>query len=491
MEMQPRGMQSKFEVNHAAHLDQLLALFAERKGENTIWILSLKIKSTFCCHQTAKLWQVLSHSNSNITRLELIEDEPDALIGSLVARVVKRWCEEVPTKVQDKRTLILRLNEYNTQKTREAFTDLRGALETPRNGVTDVEIAFSSSAVGACRLLLQPVLQNPNNEVAKLTLEYVDYFSDKEAKALSLGLCSENCKVKSFEVMHVHLTPIGSLALLESLYDQQHLEELRWTGNNPNWTEADITLFVNCLSKLLERPMNRLRSLSLTMRAWQQNDVLILTKALMNEHCQVVGIACDLHGIKEHAPNQLFDAFRHSNNRLRSLVIDELPIPAAGAVKVALKDENCKLRNLCIRCSPEKVTKAIASALTSRHLQTLFLGTVTSAVLRALTKSFLSRDNRITRLHLDCVDMRYLTTWPEFCQAVRISNVVFVSPSLCPFFKAFNSPFFCVLHTLLSVRSTPRLGRNAWVRLLPFQDYIFSIADTLDWPLDDLRLNRN
>lgn len=456
------------------------------------------------------LWQVLSHPYCKITDLHLEEDPRNGFGAFGTMSAVRRWCQTVRPK--SPRTLGLVL--YSVATTDKAFNnlmmttldDLRRALQSPNNGVYKLVLFGGFSDWRFCELALKPILQDPHNVVTDLVL-ICTCFLNSEAKALTEALASPNLKLRAFRIAGpVPLTFDEATSLLAGLEVLPCLERLAWSvrterhrlqpdGTSYPLNKEEKHSFISHLTRLMVKPGNILRSIRLTNEEWDADHASMVAAALASEHCRVEELRCELGANQTDANLIITDAIFRSNNRIKVL---ELSIRdedrTAEIFEKHLQNSACKLESLAIPFRGQRTALVIAKMLevpNSSRLRVLDVGRQSSMVFLAFTKSLRSHHNNLRVLHLYDDGALNERMRRDFYCALRISNVTDVRDALrgpyYPFTMAFNDPFFLVLHALLSIKQFPRLGQFTWIRVLPLQDFILRIANTLGWPLDDLR----
>lgn len=482
-------------IKNLADAKRLLAKLDAEKDGNKIAGLLVCLRDDFLSDEKDGIWQILSHPYSKIDSVSVMEWDPNASVTTGVTKAFKRWCKEIP--VMTDRSFFLKFHESSTNE--EGIADLREALQHPNNGVTSVSVDSIQRSLHICDLVLRPVLGNGYNCIKSLTLHGLQ-ISDQEAAALSKGLTSPNCKIDDFRIECRHLSFRSAVSLLDGIAALSHVEsfvwQASWEGTVSDENKAVIVARIACL---LERPSNLITYLGVRAE-FTQDQVSILASSLHNVNCRVEKLDLEFGSPKENVSLPLVIALRHPNNRVKSLRCELRGEATRVALGEWLADPNCKLEaigpGIWSDAWDEDAALAVVEALqTSKFtpLRFLILGRQTSRIFRALTRFLRSPNNRLMALQLEPGGDINKDTLKGFFRALRASSVIGyvggkIPASLHRFSKAFGSPFFRVLVTLLAVKHIPRLGKSTAFRCVPVQDVILRISETLGWPLDDMRL---
>lgn len=432
------------------------------------------------------LWQVLSHTHSKITRVSLKEPFKDALVDSRAMKHVRRWCENVPAV--SPRSIHIYLQPGSENRYQDVLMDLQAALLHPNSNVQWLDIDCGSPYFKLCELLFQPVLQSPDNRLTSLSFQIEKGIHESEARALSLGLASPHCKLELFETKALRLTFTTARILLEGLGAMGHLKQLKWWTYMWKLTGSEENSLITQLSGLLTRQGNVLRSLKLTTTTWEQRQFSILAKALNSEHCQLDKLRIIFSCIGE---NSLVNVIANMSFRLR--LTSMMPISKSLIMEFYGMQGNHGVESLELITCHRRLALEILHALEEGglpHAKRLNVRRQPLTVLWALTASLRSVHCNIRSLNLKEGEEMDPITRGEFYRALRTSCVLYVENQWrYPFCEAFNAPFLQVLYTLLSITCFPRLTRYIWLRSVPFSNFILKIAETLAWPLDDLRID--
>lgn len=432
-----------------------------------------------------------AYSKINVLRVE--EAASNAFTSTGIVDSIQKWCCDASPPLGKGRTLKTR---YISKTKRFGFDELRDALMHRNARVTTLCIAQGPPGMPCCSTLLRPLLEHPGNVLSSLILAGLRRIDNEDARELALGLCSSNCRLRHFEMHHNTVTSNACDTILDGLHAVPYLQTLEWYDNHVAMMAVDATAFATKVGRLLEKPGNDLRLLVIKVFQWDHEQVSILARSLTNVHCKLAHLESS-PAFKSNIAEPLIQSLSNPNNSLRSLSI-ATDGTVADSLRESLKSVNCKLESLVIKhdydaaFARDSLSVAVADALSvathSRLWKYEAEGRPTGAVFRAFARSLCRPTNKLTTLILVFSHTRY-EVCDDFFRALRRSSVTyFGKDEWHPFVRAFNAPFFRVLHTLLSVKHVPRIGSGSWLRVLPVQDFILAIANTLGWPLDDLRL---
>jgi len=367
------------------------------------------------------------------------------------------------------------------------------------------------------------VIKHPNNNLERLNIENATVpGADSEMARILGSLKHPNNRLKEFGLQSVRLSRENIDTLIEAMESSEcKLEQLTLVGipMSEPYLKAVVSAIASkrlvflhlafCLddskrtipildelAKALERPDNNVEKLIVELPL-NFEEVRALLAGLRSPHNRVAHLELiDQRGVYWNTlHDDLFLALSSPSTRMRLLKLhgpfnDDI----AGAVGRALQTPSSQLEELHILSSFHFTdgTTEIARALQSptNRLRILSLS-VAFGALTPIRMSFRSPFNRLQELNLTCSpapSMANLLEGSAMLKTVRRSLLTkFYANFDLSFSKAYSSRWSLVLYVLMSVGTVPRLGQKSSFRLLPMNNFILLVTETLGWPLFSLR----
>jgi len=363
---------------------------------------------------------------------------------------------------------------------------LSDSLTDPKCAIYSLELS-DINLVGEemMRALMKPV---SSGKIQVLRLISNDIRSLAETSEIAKALHDDACRVKHLSLDGNKLSIFGLLTILASASPQT----LRTLSIN------HVTMPETGLGHFLQH-FHRLSALAMQGGSVQDADVVKLPLESLERLNLNENASLGPDGIVS-----LCVSLRTAGSfRLRQLHLGEVNIGDDGleALGMLLRHpgnvlEWLDVMNQCVwRCTDPEAERFFLEALEDEHnrLEELFVSLDHLDSIAILGRTMRSRNNRLHRIGIHCscselsAEREEYVTFAREVRRSRMRKALFARDIHANLSLDFNSEWFQVLMALLGSHSVPRLSRDAFVRILPVSDFAVPIAETLGWPLDQLR----
>lgn len=352
---------------------------------------------------------------------------------------------------------ILRLRRVGI--TRDTVHLIAEALQSPENKLEVLDLAGCNEGLQ----LVSRALRSEHCKLRKLVMEWPSWRTG--GMRMDNPYCSDDVVADIFRSMLIAPScPLEEVSV-------------------ESWDCPTMSGVCRLAKQLMEKPGNRLKGFSVRESDLSRKDILCLLSGAQVE-------------------TNVLDNLDVSCNNVASWVLPDLIKTITGP--------NCKLRRLLLTgtyltftdCST--IVHALQTSSSSR-LEDLQLGTLAHTdhpneepelwMLLSGTATFLKSQNcRLKMLQLDLgakSDFRSAALARDLLPTARTSSLQRLwftpsQPGMLHWTRAFHSSWFRVLVTLLSVRLVPRLCCRAACGLVPFNNLLPHIVETLRWPVHSL-----